>query len=216
MDITKLKRNVDKVHSDLKTLSDNRIITQSGCKIYIPEAWQSRKLARIESEIYILGIFAIVLEDGSYGVSNAPTMVRIEPSNIHTVKIEGEQYLEFIFYKGDTVIANNQTVMDDSLLYEIYNEFISKGAIPWYFNYEDLGRLYQHSKHHTGRSLGANRAIMELIVSTIARDPNNLKKYYRQVAEKQDDYIKNPPVIVKLNSVTHGATNTVARLVGSN
>lgn len=216
MDISNFKRNAEKIHSDLETLSDGRIITKSGCKIYIPLKYQDHKLAKVETEIFILAIFAIVLEDGTYGVSNAPAMVKIEPSNILTVKINDEQYYEFTFNKGDTVIANKDVIQNDSLLYEIYNEFISKGSIPWYVTYEDLGKVFALSKHFTGHKLGANKAVMELIVSTIARDPSNLNTYYRQVVETQNDVKKIRPVIVKLNSVTYGATNTMARLIGSN
>ena len=215
MDISKLKRQPDKIWSDLKTLSGNKIITQSGCKIYIPEKYQDHRLVTIGVETYILGICAFVVDDLYYGVSKAPTMLRIEPDSIATVKVDDVSYFEFTFDKNSAVIANTNVVQDDKLLYAIYNEFIAKGSIPWYITYRDLGELFSLSKEYTGVRLGANHVIHELIAATITRDPNNLNKQFRHVLESKKDLDTLEPRIIKLNSVSHGATNTTAKLIGA-
>lgn len=214
MDISTLKRDPKVIHQDWKTVGDQRIITQKGCKIYIPSKYQDNRLVVIGVETYILGIFAVVIGD-RYGVSRAPAMLRVEPDNIATVKIEDEDYLELTFEPGSSVISNTDVVQNNSLLYTIYNEFIAKGYIPWYFTYQDLGELFSLSKYYTGTFLGANHVIPELIAATISRNPDNLKQQYRHVVEKPQDLDKVPPHIVKLNSVTYGATNTTAKLIGA-
>lgn len=215
VDPKQLKRAPERIQQDLKTLKDDRIITQGGCKIYIPARYQDNGLAVLGEETLILGICLFVVEDRYYGVSRAPTMLRIEPANISTLKIEGEDYLEFDFPAGSTVIANANVVQDGNLLYPIYNLFIANGQVPWFFTYEDLGKLFEHSKEYTGVKLGANRVVHEMIAATISRDPEHLNRQYRHVVSSLKEVESNPPTIVKLNSVTHGATNTTAKLIGA-
>lgn len=213
MDIGQLKRDPSVIHKDLTTLKDNRIVTDKGCRIYIPEKYQDNRLVTVGVETYILGYFAIVIGN-SYGVSLAPARLRIEPDNIQTVKIEDESYLEFTFEPNSTVIANADVVQDNQLLYSIYNEFISKGHVPWYITYQDLGELFGLSKYYTGTKLGANPVIFELITATITRNPENLKQQYRHILKSPKD-LKTEPKVVKLNSVTYGATNTTTKLIGA-
>lgn len=215
MDFSTLKREPERVHRDLITLEDKKIMTKEGCKIYIPVRYQEQRLASIAAEVYILGIFAIVIDDTYYGVSKATTMVRIEPNLINTVKYEDSDYYEFIFEPGAIVIGNTEVVKNETLLYDIYNEFIAKGAIPWFINYEDLGRLFELAPYYNGMRLGANHAVIEMLAASISRDSKNMTKYYRHVVESKKDLYDKPPVVIKLNSVSYGATNTTAKLIGA-
>lgn len=215
MDPSQLKRDPKRVHQDLSVLRDKRMITKEGCKLYIPARFQEQKLASIGAESYVLGIFAIVVGDKYYGVSNVPSMMKVDPATINTVTIEEEDYLELVFEAGDTVVSNVDLVKNDALLYYIYNEVIAKGHVPWYINYEDLGRLFEQSKKYAGASLGANHAVMEMIAASVTRDASNKTKFYRHTVESKDDLEKRPPVMIPLRSVTYGATNTTAKLIGA-
>ncbi len=46
--------------------------------------------------MYIVGLYAIAIEDGFYVVSNVNAMLRITPSAI-MVKVSGDEYFEFVF-----------------------------------------------------------------------------------------------------------------------
>jgi len=214
MDISSLKRNPETILSDLKVLNDKRMITKKGCSIYIPESYQDHRLVNIGVETYILGMFAIVIGN-EYGVSLAPAMMRINPDNIRTVKVDEVSYFEFTFEPGSTVVANVDVVQDNQILYTIYNEFIAKGSVPWYFTYRDMGELFSLARQYTATRLGANHAITELMVATISRNPDNLTQQYRHIVTKPQDLHQTPPKIIKLNSVTYGATNTTAKLIGA-
>jgi hypothetical protein len=215
LDISQLIRDPVKIHQDLKTLPDNRLLTTKGCRIQIPANWQTQKLAYLGTEIYILGIFAIILEDRYYGVSRAPTMFHIEPDSTQTVKIQDNDYLEFNFEPNTTVAKTVEVLMDNQILYNIYNEFIAKGSVPWYFSYRDLGALFEHSKRYSSTELGANHMIQEMVAATIARNPAKLTEQYRHSLKSYDDLAKTEPTIIKLNSVSYSATNTTAKLIGA-
>ncbi len=215
MDPTTLVRDPKRIHAALKVAKDGQMITPTGCKIYIPARFTEQRLASVGSEVYTVGIFAVVVEDKYYGVSSACAMMRIDPSNTTTVKVGEDDYLEFTFDSGAVVSPNANLIKDDSLPYYIYNEFFAKGRVPWYIAYEDLGRLFASAEYHAGFRVGANHAVVELMASAICRDAKQLTKYYRHTVESEQDLVKRPPAVTPLKDIALGATNTTAKLLGS-
>jgi hypothetical protein len=215
MDPKKLVHNPEKVHAYLKELDDNRLVTTKGCKIYIPTRFAERNLASIGIETHIVGIAAVVVEDSYYGVLLVNAMTRIEPTSTLKVMVGDDEYFEFTFEAGSTVIASTQLVKTDTLTFRIYDEIIAKGRAPWYMGYTELGHLFDTAKYHAGANIGTNHEVTELIVSMIARDPEDRTKYYRQTVKSKDDLKKRPPAIIPLRSVQYSATNTVNKLAGS-
>ena len=215
MDIQKLVRSAPEVHAALTELEDGRVVTKKPVKIYIPTRFADRGLASIGSEIYIVGIYAITVNDLHYGVSVVNAMMRIEPTSLMKVVIDHDEYYEFFFEPGSTVFPSTQLVKTDTLVYRIYDEIISKGHVPWYLGYTELGRLFDSAKYHAGANIGENPEVTELIVSMIARDSKDRRFYYRQVVKNLDDVEKRPPVFIPLRNITYGATNTTNKLAGS-
>lgn len=215
MDWSRWKREPSKVHAALTELPDGSVVTSKRCAIYIPKRFEEKQLAVIGAETYIVGIFAIVIDDKSYGVSTANAMMRIHPSIISTVKFGEDSYLEFAFEPGSVVIGNTSLIKSDILVYKIFDEIIAKGHIPWYVEYEDLAKLFDSADHHAGVNLGRSHSILEMFAAAIARDSVDRSKYYRHTVRGQDDIVTRPPTIIPLRSVTYGATNTTAKLLGS-
>lgn len=215
MNAADLIRDASRVHAHLMETDDGALITTKGCRIFIPGRFAEKTLATISNEVYIVGIFAIVVEGKYYGVSLANAMMRIEPSSTETVMFGEDEYIEFCFEPGSTVISSTELVRNDTLLYEIYDEIIAKGHVPWYISYDDLGRLFESSEKHAGVRLGANHAILEMIAAAITRDPADLTRYYRQAVKAREDQFTNPPAVIAFRNVTYGATNTTAKLMGA-
>ncbi len=214
MDIKSLVRNKKVVHDSLDKVG-SQLLTKTGCKIYIPVRYAERQLAVISSEISIVGIFAIVVDDKYYGVSKAIAMMRIEPTASSTITVGEEDYYEFYFEPGSVVIADTQVVKEDTLCYFVYDYLIAKGNVPFFLNYVDLATIFENSVYYTGLSVGANHAIMDVIVASISRQEEDRTKYYRQWITKPEQLVTNPPAFIPFKSVIYGATNTTARLMGS-
>jgi hypothetical protein len=142
-------------------------------------------------------------------------MVKITPTSTIKVKFNEEEYYKFDFDAGSTVIPSLQLVQTDVLVYKIYDEIMAKGNVPWYLDYNDLGRLFDTAKYHAGANIGSNHEVTELIVSIIARNPKNRHEYYRRTVKSKEDVKKNPPAFVPLRSVVYSATNTTNKLAGS-
>ena len=211
----RFKRDAGAVQAYLKELPDGRLVTTKGCKIYIPTRYAERGLASIGIETHIVGIYAIVVEDQYYAVCSVNAMQRIEPTSSIKVVFNDEEYYEFTFDPGSTVISSLQLVKTDTLVFKIYDEIISKGRVPWYLGYADLGRLFDTAKYHAGANIGQNHEVTELLISMIARDSKDRRVYYRQSVKTLKDVQDNPPAFIPLRSTTYGATNTTSKLAGS-
>lgn len=215
MDMSKLIRDPAKVHACLQQLPDDRLVAKKALKIYTPTRFAERGLASIGIETQIVGIYMIVVEDTYYGISLVNAMVRIEPSSTMKVLIGDDEYYEFSFDAGATVVSTIQLVKTDTLTYKIYDEIISKGRVPKYLGYSELGKLFDSAEYHAGAKIGKNQEVTELIVSMIARNPLNRAEYYRSTIKDLSELVTNPPVFIPLRSVQYAATNTTNKLAGS-
>lgn len=208
-------RDADRVHKALEETAERSIVALKPVKMYIPARFPQRDLAVFEDEITTVGICAITLDDKYYMSAMICAPIRTEPSLVNNVVIDDIEYIEMQYEPGDRVLSSLDLVMIDNLLYRIYDEIIAKGRVPWYISYEDIGDLFESSKKHTGITVGATPTVIEIIVSTICRDPNNLQRYYRQAVETVEEISQNPPTIIPLRNVSYGATNTIAKITGS-
>jgi hypothetical protein len=172
-------------------------------------------LAYIGIETQIVGIAAVVTDDKFYGVMMVNAMTRIEPVSTVRIMIEDEEYFEFVFPPGSTVISSTSLVKTDTLVYRIYDEIISKGRVPWYLSYIKLSEIFDTASYHAGANIGKNHEVTELIVSMIARNPKDRHEYYRKFVKALADIEKTPPAFIALRSVVYAATNTTNKLAGS-
>lgn len=216
MDPKKWVRNAEKVHDALMETEDGQFLAKKRICIYIPEFYLDKDLAEISSNIYTLGVFLMVVEDQFFAVSNALAKIRIKPTVISTVTLKGEKYLEFAFDPGSVVIADRELIRDDFLVYLVFDTFISKGRAPWFLDYRlDMGALFESAGYHGGLNLGNNHVMLDVIAASVTRQKEDPRLYYRHAINTMDDLVRKEPVIIALNNVAYGATNTVARLIGA-
>lgn len=214
MEIKSLIRDPKKIHACLKEVGD-KLVAVRPVKILVPTRYEERGLAEIGMEVYIIGIYCIVTEDKYYGISMVNAMHRIEPFSTLVIKMDGEEYYEFSFRAGDVVFPSLNLVKVDTNVYKIYDEFFSKGNMPWFMGYEDMGHIFDTAKSHADANVGENPEVTELIVSFIARDVKDKTAYYRTQITSFEYLKTNPPFMIPLKNVTFAATNTVNKLAGS-
>ncbi len=214
MDIDHLKRDAVGVHAALKEVG-NQLIATKECKIYVPEHYIGSFLGSMDEDgIRILGVYGITVDDKIFASSICCALVSIDPSTVNVVNIQGDNYMEFVFQKGETVIKNVNLVRMSSLAYRVYDEIIAKGKIPWYLDYSGLCTLFDSAIEHADVNLGVDIAIMEMIGSSMARNVDDKTMFYRHVVKNKTDREKIDPSFVGLRSVAYGATNTAAKISG--
>lgn len=213
MDLAKLKRDPSKVLATFSEINDKTLVTKTGCKIYVPSRFVEHDLASLGAEVYVIGILTIVAE-GCYSSMMVCAMIKIDPAETNRVQVDGDEYLEFVFYPGSVVIPNLYLAKTDTLVYKIYDEIIAKAKVPVYLTYFDLAKLFDTARKHAGANVGYYKEVTELLISLSARSSKNRKMYYRQVMLSTHDFITNPPYYASLKDVTLSATNTTNKLSG--
>jgi hypothetical protein len=214
MNSSQFIRDKDKVYAAVKATDANDLTAVKQVKVYIPSRYTQADMALFETEKTFVGICALVVDDRYYAVSCVTAFMRTEPSAINDVVIDDVEYIEMTYEAGDRIITNLNLVKVDNLLYRIYDEFISKGRVPWFMGYEDLGKLFVTSQYYSGVKIGSNPQILEMIAATICRSPQDVKSYYRQAIKAKDEIHNNPPTVIPLRAVSYGATNATAKLMG--
>lgn len=209
MEFDSWKRNPKAIHSKLKK-SGNKLIATAPLKMYIPERWLDGHLGNRSDNITCLGMFCLVDESNNYSVSSTPNLVGTKPSTTNSVKVEETPYSEFSYDVGDEVLTNINMVRFATLTYWVFTEFISLGKVPFYFSYDDLCQLLSRSKENADANLGVDVSIINLILSSVARDPKDPFRYWRQVKDK-----KGKPKYIGLGNVGYSVPNTLAKLLGA-
>lgn len=213
--LNNLKKDPSFITENLKELEDGSIVCLKDCKIYIPVRYEERNLAYVGSDNHILGIYGIVMED-RYAVSLINAMVNIDPLSTDKVVIDEDEYYQFNFEKGNTLIKSVNLVKTATLTYSIFDEFFTKGYIPWYITtQEDLVSIYDTAQYHAGANVGTNKAITRLLVSFVSRDPIDKTKFFRYTLDTIDDINNKKPSFVPLKSVELSATSTLNKIGGN-
>ncbi len=202
-------RNAPMVLSKLKTIDDQIVCTEN-CRIQIPSRYAEVNLAQLGTDTFILGVYAILLDNNMYAVSNILGLIKIIPDKVQKVVIDDVEYLEFVFEAGSTVIDNINIVRRDTILYDIFNEFIFMGNVPWYMNYNDLGKLFDTTLKFADSHAGEMYEVNEFLASIIARSPKDRSVFYRL-----DLPNKLPPQYVALTSIYYSINNPVNKIAGS-
>lgn len=224
MDIKSLKRDAARVKGYLRNVevkdskgvvTDKQTVTTKGCKIMIPARFAEHNLATLGSQVYICGIYALIVEDLYYAISLTNAMIRIKPTSTDKMDVNDEPYYVFTFDAGSVVIDSNVLVKKDVLVYEVYSEMIAKGRVPWYLGYLEMSKLFESAKKFAGVNIGDQPEVDWLLISLIARDPKNISAYYRSTIQSMKDLETNPPVWTPLQKVSLAATNTFTKIGGN-
>lgn len=213
MSYDRLIRDAEYIKSAIKQVGD-QLLAAKDLKIVIPYHYIQSKLAIIDSKISTICIFAIIV-DNKYAVSNVCSTMGITPSATNIVSFNDEDFFEFEFDKGSVISPNINLVVDDINAFNIYNEFIAKGNIPWFMSYEDCSKILITAHNYAGINLAGNNIPLELIMGTIARSKDDLYTYYRTTLQTQQDLKTKPVVYVPFKSVSYGATSTAGKIMGN-
>lgn len=212
MDINQLVRDAGYVLSTLRELEDNSLVATKETRIYFPSRFIEQGLASVEMDTSVIGILAIVV-DGKYGVLNVNAPVRLTPIEVTSVLIRGDEYQELLFTPGSTIMPSMNVPAVDEMVYRIYNGILAKGRVPWYMQYDkDMPRIFDTASEYAGAGIGQEREITELLLTILARDPDNLNRGYRFAYGETD----KPPRYISIKTVEYTSTNAFNKLGGAN
>lgn len=213
LDITKLKRNRDAILKCFKKVGDSYVITKD-TQIIFPTRYLEKNLGSITSSVRVIGIYAILDDEGNYSVSLSPIFQDLTPYNISDVIIGDDEYKVLTYSKNDIFLSSTNLIVSDKFIYDLFDDFYIKGNIPWFLNNEDVAKILVNSKKYTKTNIGNNPLVLEMITSLITRDSNNNKTLYKELVSTNTDKYKNKPEYIGLNNIYYSYTNTGSKLIG--
>lgn len=203
----KLKRDSQRILNALTEIN-NTLVAKENLRIHVPVRFATRGLGQVGIETFICCMYAIITDDDHYDVSNYCAIAKIEPHKTEEIVIDNVEYYEFTFLKGQVIMPNVQLVRRDMLIFNIMDEFIFKGNVPWYFTPNDLARIMDTAKTAGDSAVGEWLDVIELIVSVVTRVKGEKKIYYRNGNGGAYDF-------VALSNVFYVASSTLPKLAGN-
>ena len=210
LEIKNLKRDPSKFKNIFKTVGDV-VLTTKDIDIVFPERYITRELAVISSSVRLLGIYAILDRSNNYCIVNNSIVQQLAPYIISDVTVNGVVYKKCSFEANTPFLLNNNLIVTDSFLYDIFEEFLSKGNVPWYLDYNDLADIFANTERFNGKSVGNDPIALEILTSVVAKSSVGKDIPYRLVKNKK--LVK--PEYIGLNDMRFAFDNTGSRLVGS-
>lgn len=172
-------------------------------------------LARVGSDTSFYSLFLITNpEETHYAIFNCMASVHSDPDAINTITINDEKYYELTYEPGSVLIKSLVVVREDKLIGKSYKEFVTKGKVPFFINYADMGRVFSQTGKYAGKSIGDTFESLAIPISIIARNPDNINQYYREILNDIDPD-KVTPVFVPASSVNFSASSALTKLTGS-
>lgn len=215
MDVSNLERNPAKVKAAIEqNHKANVMVAKKPIRIYFPKHYLSGRLGSIESDIRVVAIYAMVVDDEFYAVSNICAKIPLTPDRINVVKIEDSPYYELSWEKGSIISPNTRLLKDPDLSFFVNDEFVNKGYTPWYMNPLDLNAVTNSFKKHAGVDLGVALTQLGIQTASRMRSANDLSMYARESFKTTADITDAPMELIPLNSVGDGTTNAMSRMLG--
>ncbi len=209
------KRDKNACLDRLVQTKDGKVLTRAPCRIQVPERWMSVGLGEISETTNIYGFFPIIFEDSIYSVMNICALMEIIPTKTTKITVNEESYFEFHFEKNSVVFKTLKLVRQDTLTFNVIDEFIMKGKVPWWATVDDMCCIFDTADKHADSKIAKVPQTIEFMIGVIARRIEERNKSLRQTAKSQEDYRLDRIEFIPMRSVLHAVPNTVAKLSGA-
>jgi len=201
------------VKSRLKKSASGAILTTHDCHIEVPSRFFQRGLGGMGEQTLVYGLFPIIFSDGKYTLFSLCAVARLKPYAFTRKEIGEEEYTVFHFKAGEPVYDTHLVVKVDTLMFNVIDEFVFKGKVPWYVNPVDLAKHFDTAKSHADSGLASNLQVIEFVVSLISRAQGDRSKLLRLAAKAQEDFEKG--TFVALSSVHDSVKSPLNKIAGA-
>lgn len=215
MDISKLKRDPKAINSNLIKTPTGQIKAKEDMYIHVPSIYLDRELAFLNGkDKQLLGVMALICGD-AYSVLRVPNLFNISPLDHVRVTINDVEYLEIFFPAGSTVFKTASVIVNDAVVYDIYDLYTDTNIDPWFLTALDRAALLDETAFYIKSSYGANRNVMKVVWAFTMRQPHDRTKYFRTSLLTQSDWDTKKPVYIPFKSVIFGPKTTTAKFNGA-
>ena len=177
--------------------------------IYVPEQYINDKKAIVTDKVQAFGCMDLLINESIWGGIHLPSLITFTPVKMNKETMDDRSYLVCTIYKGGKFLESLDLVQDNMAPYYIFLNFISYGRTAKYITYDNSPHLFDDCKEVTGKGVPVDKALWEIIMAYLYRDPDKIMTQYRH-----SPMIKKP-WFCKLKDVSHAMNSTHTRLFGS-
>lgn len=210
----KLTRDAGSVLGSLQTLPNGSVVAKKTLSIMFPTRFRDIKLAVVGKNSFVYGLFAIIVGD-KYALLNISTYVSLGAAKVSVETVEDVEYFVFTYDPGQVVMPTTTVVARSNLIFLAIDEFVFKGKVPWYVDYEDMGKLFRTAKKFSGSKALFLAEVVEFFAAYIARSKQDRSVFLRNAVKKPGDFNRNNLAWVPLRSVYWSSPGTVNKLAGA-
>jgi len=177
--------------------------------VMIPKRYEVHNLLKIADTVTTLGVVDLIFDDTYRAGLLMLTTIEMEIDDISTVMLGDLQYLKVTLETGAKFICNTERIADSAIVYAVWMEFIARGKMPYFIDYDSLSTLFDRSQSLCDQKLNVDHVVLEIIYSHLCRDPDNLSVQYRYTP------MDKPFELISLRNVGYATVSTTSRLLGS-
>jgi hypothetical protein len=155
------------------------------------------------------GVMDMIFDNKYHVGLNLLASFTIVPSDMGRMTYNNIEYLVLHLKEGDVFMTSYRVIQDPHIVYVLWSEFVTQGKVPYFFQYQDMLRLFAHARELTGQGIGVSASVFEGIIAHLSRDRDKISIQYRLTDQTK------PFKMVALNSVSQAPTSTIARINGS-
>lgn len=188
--------------NDLLRVKDNKIL-YNGVKMeaFIPADYFKRRYAEeIGSSYFIFGVFDTFHyeneDDDRMKATKAtfqyPLKFYTFPDTIYKEKIDigkGEQSYTVLVYYRNSVLIDSVELIKSSDNVEYFMDLLMKGKLDM-MEYSDINKMFQLCKHYNSINLEVPACYEEVLIAEFYRDPKDVTRAARFVADMDNFYAK--------------------------
>jgi len=195
--------------SFFKTTKNNTVeFVGDKLEIFLPKRFDQYGTS-ITDHVECMGIFSLLINDKIKKGFFLPAMITIEPSEVGNASINKVPFHKFTLVKGDKFLRTTEIIMNQSLAFICFLEFIFLGNRMEFMDYDFSALMFEVVQTTCGVNFGVERTLFEIIISHLERMPNNLTAYFRSSDMKGDS------VSIPMRAVAQAAVSTSSRMMGS-
>ena len=213
LDISTMKRN-SKFMDKYTIQKGNNVIAKEELYFLFPDKFIDKNLSVIDMTSTLLACMAIC-KDNEYAVMNMPCKIKVSPSSVEDVVIDGVVYKKLIIDKNDLVMDTTKYVKNGNMVYDVFEYMVIQGKVPWYMEYEDLFGLFNNVPEYTGTSVGEDPLVFEIVTAVISRYGKDIHTSYRNVIKKREDLKTKELKYIGLMNMYYTFKSTLAKISGS-
>lgn len=179
IDTSTIIKDVEFIKSITYTKGD-ALYSKEPIYVIYPSRFEQLDMVEIKRDVTVLSIVGIFDKTlTKYSSLILPIKVTYSPMDIEKTIVDDAEYTVLSFDKG-VIVDNLNLVIEAKLIYTFLDEPFVKGNVPFYITEDNLSTAFMHNKKLIKNDVGYNKAIIDMLVSMVARQESDPTKYYKE------------------------------------